>query len=170
MKKYILIIIYFISWVNNIKSQEIKSPQIKIYSFDQLEPMLHKNNDTLYLIHFWATWCIPCREEMPVFVQLEDTFQKDKFRIIFISLDMRNTLEKQVLPYITKLNIRSEVILLDDTHQNIWIDKVDKNWGGDIPYSLLYYKNYRRTFTKAININFMDSIIRSDLNKFSLFK
>jgi len=39
------------------------------------------------LVNFWATWCAPCREEMPSLVRLADKMQGRDFRLITITLD-----------------------------------------------------------------------------------
>ena len=39
------------------------------------------------LINFWATWCIPCREEIPDFVELQSEHGPDGFVILGISID-----------------------------------------------------------------------------------
>jgi thiol-disulfide isomerase/thioredoxin len=40
------------------------------------------------LINFWATWCAPCREEMPYLDALEEAYGGDDFEVVAISLDM----------------------------------------------------------------------------------
>jgi len=39
------------------------------------------------LLNLWASWCNGCQEEMPLFVQLQKEFSKDKFQIILSSID-----------------------------------------------------------------------------------
>jgi cytochrome c biogenesis protein CcmG/thiol:disulfide interchange protein DsbE len=39
------------------------------------------------LLNFWATWCSPCRSEIPRFVDLQSKYDRDGFEIIGISLD-----------------------------------------------------------------------------------
>ncbi len=41
----------------------------------------------LVMLHFWATWCIPCRHEMPLLHELEHTLKGKRFRIICINVD-----------------------------------------------------------------------------------
>lgn len=43
------------------------------------------------LVNLWATWCGPCREEMPALDQLAATFAGDAFEIVPVSLDTSNT-------------------------------------------------------------------------------
>ena len=39
------------------------------------------------LLNFWATWCRPCRTEMPWFVQFQDTFAERGFAVLGVSVD-----------------------------------------------------------------------------------
>jgi thiol-disulfide isomerase/thioredoxin len=39
------------------------------------------------IINFWATWCTPCREEMPLLQQAHDTYQRTGLRVLGISQD-----------------------------------------------------------------------------------
>ncbi len=41
----------------------------------------------LTLVDFWASWCVPCREEMPFLRRAYDNFHKDGFNILSVSLD-----------------------------------------------------------------------------------
>lgn len=40
------------------------------------------------LVNFWATWCAPCREEMPALNNLAAAFDPDKFAVVPINLDL----------------------------------------------------------------------------------
>ncbi|MDQ7005238.1 MAG: redoxin domain-containing protein [Ghiorsea sp.] len=41
------------------------------------------------LLNFWATWCPPCREEVPSMVRLYDQFKDQGFEIVAVSVDKR---------------------------------------------------------------------------------
>ena len=46
------------------------------------------------LLNFWATWCLPCRVEVPELVKLEEHFEKDELAVVGISVDSRGTPEQ----------------------------------------------------------------------------
>jgi len=42
------------------------------------------------LVNLWATWCIPCRQEMPALDKLEGDLGSAKFEVVSINIDQRN--------------------------------------------------------------------------------
>ncbi len=40
-----------------------------------------------WLVNLWATWCVPCREEMPALDTLQKAFDRKKFEVIAINID-----------------------------------------------------------------------------------
>ena len=147
-------------WVN---AQVPPEKKIRVMNFDKLEPLLHQKNDTVYLVNFWATWCAPCVKELPAIHAVEKKYSKQKFKVLLVSLDMPSQLNSRLIPFIRSNKVTSEVILLDDPDQNRWIDKVDKNWPGEIPFTLIYCKSFRDYYTKAFNYHQLDSIINSKI-------
>lgn len=48
----------------------------------------------LVLVNLWATWCAPCRQELPALDDLQRAFQKTKLTVLAISLDGANKADK----------------------------------------------------------------------------
>ena len=119
---------------------------IPVYEhFSQLEPFFHFQNDTTYLINFWATWCAPCVKELPYFEALTEKYANQPVRVILVSLDFPNQMETKLVPFVAKHELKSKVIALLDGSYNDWIDQVSTEWSGTIPATLLY-KNDRQQF------------------------
>jgi len=141
------------------------SQEIPVYDFEKLKPLLYKQNDTVYLVNFWSTWCVPCVKEMPVLQKIESKYSNKKFKILLVSLDFPNHIENKVVPFLKKYNIKSKVILIDDPDFNSWIDKVYKSWNGSIPATLIYDKTKRDFYEKSFVFEELDKIINDKINK-----
>ncbi len=100
-----------------------------------------KNPDTLYVVNFWATWCKPCVQELPAFDSLQLNSNSKPLKVILVCLDFSEELDKKVLPFLQKREIKNYCLLLDETNGNDFINKVNKDWSGAIPSTLFKYGN-----------------------------
>jgi len=116
-----------------------------------IEHLFHQNNDTIYVINFWATWCLPCVAELPYFEQLHEEYKDKKLRVILISLDFKKQIQTKLIPFINKRQLQPEVILLDDPKSNEWIDKVDPSWSGAIPATVIYRDTLRSFYEQSFH-------------------
>lgn len=138
---------------------DAQNQEIKVTDFEGLEPLLEKNNDTTYVINFWATWCKPCVEEMPGFLKAASEMRSEKVRFVFVSLDFPGQVETRLKPFVKKHEMEDMVILLDDPDSNSWIEKVDPQWSGAIPATLIYKGTDRDFYEKSLSYNDLINII-----------
>lgn len=136
--------------------------QIEVIKFDDLEKKYLNDSDTLYLVNYWATWCKPCLEELPDFIQLNKELNGKKFKMILVSLDFPSQIESRVIPFIEENNIKAEVVILDDD-ANIWINKVNKDWDGDIPVTQVIHRNKKEFYHSSLNHEELKEIIHPKL-------
>ena len=122
---------------------------VRSYDFSGLENLLKKQNDTTYIVNFWATWCKPCVEELPNFEKLNATYKDKKVKVILVSIDFPKMVETKLLPFIKDYNLKSEVVHLNDPDANSWINKVDSTWSGAIPATVIYKKDKRSFYEKS---------------------
>lgn len=94
------------------------------------------DNDTLYVLNFWSTWCGPCVAELPRFDRVQKEMEAQKVKVIFISLDFKNQFDSKLVPFLAKKKLYSKVVLMDEPKFNDWIDKVSPEWSGAIPATL----------------------------------
>lgn len=126
---------------------------VPVVNFDELEPLLHKTSDSVYVINFWATWCVPCRKELPEFQKLHQDKSQHIVNVLLVSLDFPNQIESTLLPFLEKNNITIPVVLLNDPNSNVWIDRVDPAWSGALPATLIYRNQSKLFFEKELNYN-----------------
>ena len=111
---------------------------VAVIKFPELQKRLARPTDTSYVVNFWATWCGPCVKELPNFEQLRAANTGKKVKVLLVSLDYASQLDKKVKPFVKQRGLKSEVLLLNEPDPNEWIDKVDANWSGALPFTVIF--------------------------------
>ena len=138
------------------------STRIPVYKgFSTLAPLFAQRGDTTLIVNFWATWCAPCVEELPHFEELTRTRGDAAYRVILVSLDFPKQLETRLLPFVRKHGLRSTVVVLDDPDANAWIDRVDPEWSGAIPATLVFNSRVREFREQSFSRNELRTFIHS---------
>lgn len=154
--KYSLLLFLAILLGSCSDSRPLKIPKkarlqgVKEYvDFSQLEPYFHKNNDTTYLINFWATTCPPCIKEIPYFEKLSKAFKEEKLEFLLINTDGKRHFESRLFPFLEKKKINLPVVALTDPNANVWTAAVNKDWYGALPYTIIYRNEDRKYYFGA---------------------
>lgn len=124
-----------------------KPPVLAMVDYAELTQVLQQDDDVLYLVNFWATWCKPCVEELPHFIEVnKEMANNEQFKMIFVSLDRSEQLQLGVKAMVESKNINADVYLLNDpTKMDEWISATDVGWSGAIPATVLY-KNKKKLY------------------------
>ena len=69
----------------SVAAQKVKAPQFKLRDVNGRTVRLSDYKGKVVLINFWATWCPPCRAEMPDLVRLQRQHAKEGLQIIGIT-------------------------------------------------------------------------------------
>ncbi|MFO7844186.1 MAG: TlpA disulfide reductase family protein [Bacteroidales bacterium] len=158
--KTIFLILFF-----SIASYSVFAQKYPVYNFETFSPVLEKQNDTTYIVNFWATWCAPCVKEMPAFNELHEKYKDRKIKIILVSLDFGKNLQAKIERFAQVHKIKPTIIILDDPDSNSWIDKVSKDWSGAIPATLMYNKNNRFFHEQSFTFEELESTLHQVINK-----
>ena len=86
-----------LAWVGfHTKSEEVVQPRevqlqtaqgFELYDFNQKKHSLSDLKGKILLVHFWATWCEPCLDEIPEWIELAHFFQNEPISFIAINED-----------------------------------------------------------------------------------
>jgi thiol-disulfide isomerase/thioredoxin len=63
------------------------APAFSLLDLDGTEVTLEETTGEVRLVDFWATWCAPCREEIPMLNELQETYADAGLRILAISTE-----------------------------------------------------------------------------------
>lgn len=129
--------------------------------YSGLEPMLNKKDDKIYVVNFWATWCLPCVKELPYFEKMNQQYKDENVEVILVSLDFPEKKATKLIPFINKKKLRSKVVHLDDVNEQVWIAKVDENWEGAIPVTIIYNKDKRKFYQQPFTFEELEKEIKS---------
>ena len=136
--------------------------EIPVYNkFEGLEPLFRIDNDTTYVVNFWATWCKPCIKELPYFEEFNSANSNNKVKVILVSLDFPKQVESNLVPFVEKKQLKSEVVVLLDGKYNDWIDKVSPDWSGAIPATYIYKGSQNRLINEPFeNLEELNEVIK----------
>jgi len=110
---------YYNNWKHQHKLSDLKVTEGKKAAVSNIRPLFklkdleNKTRDVkewdgqVLMINFWATWCPPCRKEMPAFIALQEKYKAKGFTILGIALD-----EKQaVIDFTDPLGMNYPILL-----------------------------------------------------------
>lgn len=146
------------------EKHEAKDIELEIYNYNSFEKFLNQKDDKVYVINFWATWCAPCVKELPYFEKLNKTYTNKNVEVILVSLDFPHLYETKLKPFIKNRNLSSKVIALDDVDMNSWIPKVDEEWSGSIPATIIYRNDKKQFYEQSFTFEELEKEVKLYLN------
>ena len=82
----IVLLLPMMATAGGTKSGEIAA-DFTLKSMDGSNIRLHELRGKVVMVNFWATWCGPCRQEMPLLDELYRRYQKSGFTLIGVNID-----------------------------------------------------------------------------------
>ncbi|HET6979007.1 MAG TPA: TlpA disulfide reductase family protein [Pyrinomonadaceae bacterium] len=92
-----------------VSPQELKAPQFELKDINGRVVRSRDYQGKVVLINFWATWCPPCRAEMPDLVRLQREHGKDGLQIIGITYPPES--KSRVRAFARKLKVNYPIVL-----------------------------------------------------------
>lgn len=85
------------------------APDFELNSLDGKKVHLADYRGKAVLLNFWATWCEPCKIEMPWFVQLEKQYGPEGLQVIGVAMD--DTSEPEIAQFAKEMGVNYPVLL-----------------------------------------------------------
>jgi len=126
-----------------VVAQKMVSKHRPAFSLPDVDGVVRNINEwdgKIIIVNFWATWCPPCRKEIPAFIDLQETYENQGVQFIGVAID---SLEK-VQDYIDTMGINYP-ILIGDTDA-IEISNLYGNRFGALPYTAIINRQGEITF------------------------
>lgn len=151
--------------VQQIENLEVENIEFEIVDYYGLDEVINRKDEKTYVVNFWATWCAPCVKELPYFEKLDKEYANKNVEVVLVSLDFPKHFETKLKKFINKHQLKSELYALNDMDSNYWIPKVNEDWSGAIPATLIYNKDKRQFYERAFHYDELETEIQKFLKK-----
>ena len=146
LKTFMTIVIMFLLMITAGLSQvgaDKKAPDFTLPDMNGKNFQLSQNTEgKLTLLNFWATWCMPCREEMKKLKKIQKKYEDKGLEIVCVSVDDPKTVSK-VKSFI-KTNRYKYTVLLDTNNEVMRLYQVTNP-----PYTFLIDEHGELVYTHS---------------------
>ena len=117
-------------------------PEFSLHDMDGIVRNVQEWDNKVVVINFWATWCPPCREEIPGFIRLQNQYANEGLQFIGIALQSAAEVEE----FVMELGLNYPVLVgLDDV---IKVAEAYGNQAGVLPYTVIIDRDRKISFTR----------------------
>ncbi len=109
----------------------VTRPDFSLPDLDSRQRALSEWDGRVLLVNFWATWCPPCKREIPDFIEVRQQLGAEHFEVIGIAIDNHNAVRK----FAQDMNIPYPVLVGE--REGSRISTLYGNRMGGLPYSVL---------------------------------
>lgn len=104
-----------------------------------------KQNDSIYVTNFFATWCGPCMHEIPLFREKMEELKDEKIKFTFVNIDRPKDWTIAVNNFARKNNLAKNIVLFNtELITSDFFSKNFKTWDGtSIPFTIVTKGNKR---------------------------
>ncbi|MBC8214382.1 MAG: redoxin domain-containing protein [Candidatus Marinimicrobia bacterium] len=122
--------------IQEVAEDVFKAPDFTLFDVNGTEYTLSKLKGKVVLVNFWATWCPPCRMEIPEFNELYTTYKNKGFEILGVSI---SDTQSQLTQFMKSFEVAYPVL-----HGSKFdISKITQMYGGiqSVPTSFIIGKD-----------------------------
>lgn len=118
-------------------------PAVEPTTHHFLNDLIQADSGNIVLVNVWATWCDPCKEELPHLLGLMKEYPDSLFRLILVSVDEPDVIDTHVRPMLRAFGVDFRSYYVADVRQEEFMEGMHREWRGAIPASFLYGRDGR---------------------------
>jgi thiol-disulfide isomerase/thioredoxin len=138
-----------------------QAQEVPLITRDQIEAWKNTPSDTILVVNFWATWCAPCVKELPNFDAIQEKYAGKKVKVVLVSTDFKRDIDSGLKPFILRKGIKSEVVFMNESNPNNYVDLVNPDWSGALPATMVICTNKKieRFHEGELSLDELDSLV-----------
>jgi thiol-disulfide isomerase/thioredoxin len=105
--------------------------------------MVAAQKGKVLMVNFWATYCVPCRKEMPAFVSLQAKYKARGLVLATVTADEPEQ-EAQARAFLDQTKVPAPTYVKRASDDDKFINSVDPKWSGALPLTILFDKTGRK--------------------------
>ena len=128
--------------------------------------MVAEHRGKVLLVDFWATWCAPCREELPKLLTLSANYQGKGFDFVTISCDEPEQ-AMQAATFIDRQGAPAPRYIRKAKDDDKFINSIDPKWSGALPALFVFDRggHQAESFIGETDFKQLDAVIRKLLTR-----
>lgn len=115
-----------------IAAELLEPKQVEPITKDQFGQILEHHRGKVLVVNLWATWCIPCLQELPDINLLQKRYRDRGVHVIAVSLDELEKLDESVRPFFEETAPDLVSYLATDDEYD-FVGVLDPDWLGALP-------------------------------------
>jgi thiol-disulfide isomerase/thioredoxin len=124
-----------VSFANNAHAA-VEKQQLKSVTGGELKSILSKNSAKATVVNFWATWCPPCKEEMPELIEVKNAFAAQGVKLVLVSADSSDDLP-EATKFLRKVGAELPSFHLGEEPEE-FVKSFDPNWPATLPATFIF--------------------------------
>lgn len=114
----------------------LQAQKVEKVTAAQLQAKIAESEADVKVVNFWATWCAPCIEEMPYFMQLGKELAEEGVVVFFVSMDFED--EASYVETFLSEQEWQVASLLRTGKDDPFISALHSDWSGVVPATIVY--------------------------------
>ena len=119
-------------------------PPVQKIDHHKILDLVQQGHHKATLVNVWATWCEPCREEMPGIVRLRKDYRDQDVEVILVSADDVDKADTTVPRMLHKLGVDFPTYVDNDSTDEAFITGMNPDWSGALPATFFYDSEGKR--------------------------
>ena len=137
----IRVVAAFILFLAGARSSGTAAPRptgkdsVRVIGIAGVREFVSRHRGDVLVINVWATWCVPCVEEIPDLASLS---REDHVRVVGISIDDPEDIPSKVVPFLARHAVPYPVFVKAAGNDEAFINALNRQWTGAVPATFIY--------------------------------